>query len=77
MLTAVKSLAFDRISTIDDPSEALERSNGLTLRFIALRLQAPGFSITSVTSRAAAGTINCRGNPEKPSIRPGRGRAAR
>jgi hypothetical protein len=32
---------------------------------------------TSAASRAADGTINCRGNPLNPSMRPGRGRAAR
>jgi NAD dependent epimerase/dehydratase family len=39
--------------------------------------QARSWLATSVARRAAEGTINCRGNPLNPSIRPGRGRAAR
>jgi hypothetical protein len=39
--------------------------------------QARSWLATSVARRAAEGTINCRGNPLNPSIRPGLGRAAR
>jgi hypothetical protein len=48
-----------------------------SIRFLLAWRRSCHVSETSLARRAAAGTINCRGNPLKPNIKPWRGDAER